>query len=93
MRSCYASLVRKSSIAKHLGWGPGSDFATTLGARVRKLRLERRMTQGQVGGPLSRAFISAVEHGRVVPSLAALNLMAQRMNVPVDELLPGVNRQ
>lgn len=49
------------------------------------------MTQGEVGGPLSRAFVSAVENGRVVPSLAALSLMAQRLGVPPADVLGSVN--
>ncbi len=36
---------------------------------------------------MTRSFVSAVEHGRAVPSLRALLLMAARLGVPASRLL------
>jgi transcriptional regulator with XRE-family HTH domain len=36
---------------------------------------------------MTRSFVSAVEHGRALPSLPALLLIATRLGVPVGELL------
>ena len=69
--------------------GSGDGFAREVGARVRALRLERGMTQTELGRPLTRAFVSAVELGRVLPSLRALALMAERLRVPIAALIPG----
>jgi len=79
------------------------SFAALLGARIRELRLRVGLTQAELGSPRTRSFISAVEHGRTLPSLRALLQMAERLGVPVavllDELeaaldeLPGEQRE
>ena len=46
------------------------------------------MTQAELGDPLSKAFVSAVELGRAVPSLPALAQIADRLGVSVGRLLP-----
>jgi len=48
------------------------------------------MTQTELGWPLTRAFVSAVEHGRCLPSLAALAHFADRLSVSPAELLDSV---
>ena len=48
------------------------------------------MTQTELGWPLTKGFISEVERGRSLPSLGALVLMAQRLDVPVSYLLGEV---
>jgi transcriptional regulator with XRE-family HTH domain len=42
---------------------------------------------------MTRAFISAVERGRTVPSLAALVLLADRLEMPLSEFFSGVNAE
>ena len=44
----------------------------------------RGLTQAALGTPLTRAFVSAVERGRTLPSLAALELMLRRVDVPMS---------
>jgi transcriptional regulator with XRE-family HTH domain len=51
------------------------------------------MTQTELGWPLTRAFVSAVEHGRCLPSLAALAHFADRLDVSPAELLEGVKHE
>lgn len=51
------------------------------------------MTQTELGRPLTRAFVSAVEHGRCLPSLAALAHIADRLNVSPADLLEPVKHE
>ena len=48
------------------------------------------MTQTQLGQPLTKGFVSEVERGRSLPSLGALVLIAERLQVPVAYLLGEV---
>ncbi|MES2210787.1 MAG: helix-turn-helix transcriptional regulator [Chloroflexota bacterium] len=81
----------KSSIAKQLRAGAGSAAALEVGRRVRERRLAVGMTQTELATPLSRAFVSAVEKGRTLPSLGALWLFAARLGTGVGSLVDGVN--
>ena len=51
------------------------------------------LTQSELGWPLTRAFVSAVEHGRCLPSLAALALFAERLRTSPAELLDPVKHE
>lgn len=51
------------------------------------------MTQSDLGGPLTRAFVSSVEAGRTVPSLAALLLMLERLELEPGSVLGGVYKE
>jgi len=62
-----------------------------LGQELRRRRKNLRMSQSDVGHPFSRAYVSAVESGRCVPSLSALMLLAQRLNTTSGEILDAVN--
>jgi transcriptional regulator with XRE-family HTH domain len=81
----------KSSIAKQLHAGAGSNAAIEVGRRVRERRLAIGMTQTQLADPLSRGFVSAVENGQALPSLGALWLFAARLETGVGNLVDGVN--
>ena len=70
--------------------GLDSDFSRNLGAAIRSRRRELGLTQTQLGQPLTKGFVSEVERGRSLPSLAALVLMADRLEVPVSYLLGEV---
>ena len=48
------------------------------------------MTQTELGRPLTRGFVSAIENGRCLPSLAVLALFADRHDVSPAELLDSV---
>lgn len=45
------------------------------------------MTQSELAYPMTRSFVSAVEHGKTLPSLAALLLISARLDVSPGELL------
>lgn len=85
--------MRASTISKYVATGDGSVFARTLGATIRQHRERMGMSQGEVGGPLSRAFISQVENGHLSPSLASLVLISARLELPAWELLKSVSEQ
>jgi hypothetical protein len=51
------------------------------------------MTQTQLGWPLTRAFVSSVEHGRCLPSLPAVALFAERLGISPAELLDPVKHE
>jgi transcriptional regulator with XRE-family HTH domain len=62
-----------------------------VGERIRRLRLERGLSQSELGQPrLSKGFISQVESGRSRPSPESLRFIAARLGVPLLALLPGV---
>jgi transcriptional regulator with XRE-family HTH domain len=68
----------------------GSDdgrYAARLGSRIRELRIGVGLTQTDLGSPLTRSFVSAVEHGRTLPSLRALLLISARLGVSAGQLL------
>lgn len=85
--------MRKSSIAKHLRAGAGSPLSIAIGRELRHRRVARAMTQASLGAPLTRGFVSAVERGHTVPSIPALALLVDRLEVPLDDFFSGVKAQ
>ena len=61
-----------------------------LGHELRRRRVDRGLTQAALGEPLTKGFVSAVEHGRSVPSLPALRLMTRRLGTTLAEFLAAV---
>jgi transcriptional regulator with XRE-family HTH domain/uncharacterized protein CbrC (UPF0167 family) len=58
--------------------------AQTLAQRVRTARLTAKLTQQQLaGGTYSKSYISAIECGRLIPSLQALSVLAERLGIPI----------
>ena len=56
--------------------------AQTLAQRVRTARLTAKLTQQQLAdGTFSKSYISAVERGKLTPSLQALAVLAERLGV------------
>jgi transcriptional regulator with XRE-family HTH domain len=51
------------------------------------MRIGAGLTQAELGAPMTRSFVSAIEHGRALPSLPALLLISARLGVPVGELV------
>jgi transcriptional regulator with XRE-family HTH domain len=78
--------MRLSSIYQHPSSGDDSH-AITLGSRIREMRIGAGLTQAELGAPMTRSFVSAIEHGRALPSLPALLLISARLGVPVGELV------
>jgi tetratricopeptide (TPR) repeat protein len=68
----------------------GTVNLTALGKRIRKLRVERGMSQEEVATPaFTAAYMSHVEHGKRRPSHEALSHIAERLEVTVEQLLSG----
>ncbi len=65
--------------------------AQQIGARIHRSRLEAGLTQAELGAPYSKSYVSAVEHGRCLPSLPVLWLFAARLGIDVGSLVHGVN--
>lgn len=63
----------------------------SLGMRIRSLRRSRGITQTELGYPLTRSYISLIEHDRVLPSLRTLATIAERLKVEPCVLLDAVN--
>ena len=63
-----------------------------IGRELHRLRREHGMTQAVLGDPLSKAFVSAVERGRAMPSLPALQLMVDRLGTTMSVFFDGVER-
>ncbi len=64
-----------------------------LAQRIRKLRLDRRLTLEQVASQtgLTRSWLSKVENFRVTPSLTALGEIAVALGVPISQLVEGLD--
>ncbi len=64
-----------------------SALARGIGARLKAARLKAGLTQQQlVGDRYTKAYVSALEHGHVKPSMAALNFLSARLGVPAHAL-------
>src|SRR5437868_1902824 len=64
--------------------------AETIGARLKRLRLQRDLSQRDLSSPgVSYAYISRIEAGARTPSVKALRKLAQKLSVPVEYLETG----
>jgi tetratricopeptide (TPR) repeat protein len=62
----------------------------TVGARLRRLRVAKGLTQKQLAEPrYSHAYVSTIEAGRRAPSQAALEHFGAKLGIPIDELVTG----
>jgi len=63
--------------------------STSLGPTLRRLRLDRGLTQAQLAerADLADATLSRIERGRLVPSVVLARRLADALGVEVDELL------
>jgi transcriptional regulator with XRE-family HTH domain len=68
---------------------PSMALAHVLGARLKRLRLQRRLTLQEVGASvdLSHSFLSMLERGQADISLARVHRLATFFGVPLGELL------
>jgi len=85
--------MRLSTIYKYQAVGGGSPFAHALGATIRERRRRLGLSQAELGHPLSRAYVSRVEHGELSPSLGSLVLLSERLGIPAWELLKVVHNR
>jgi transcriptional regulator with XRE-family HTH domain len=73
--------MRESTISKHSRWGARTPFACAVGQTLRSERHRLRLSQQELAGGFSAAFVSRVEQGDAVPSLPALAYMADRIGL------------
>ena len=83
--------VRDATIILGLRFGGGSPYARALGAELKARRTEAGLTQRELAMPLSGAYASSVESGRVVPSVPALMLMLERLDLSAAIYFEAVN--
>src|SRR5438034_1815659 len=71
--------------------GPPQDFrAESIGERLKRLRLERGLSQRDLSSPgVSYAYISRIEAGARTPSVKALRMLARKLGVSVEYLETG----
>ena len=68
----------------------GKAVATRVGTNIREVRTKLGMTQSVLSSPeFSISYISAIERGKIRPSLKALSILAKRLDVPLTFLLEG----
>lgn len=85
--------MRTSTIAKHRAGGGDSTFARALGHEIKQRREALGLTQASAAGPLTRAFVSSVESGRLTPSLPSLLIIARQLNASAATILKAVELQ
>lgn len=62
----------------------------TIGRRLRRLRLERGLSQRELSGPgITYAYISRIEAGSRQPSVKALRMLARKLGVTLEYLETG----
>jgi tetratricopeptide (TPR) repeat protein len=72
--------------------GSPSRGATTLGERLRALRLAAGLTQSELAaGRFSKEYISQIERGKTRPTHATVALLAERLGVDATFLERGVS--
>src|SRR6202043_2375376 len=68
----------------------GRAVAARVGSNIREVRTKLSLTQAQLASPeFSISYISAIERGKIRPSLKALSILAKRLDVPLTFLLEG----
>ncbi|HEU5381389.1 MAG TPA: tetratricopeptide repeat protein [Ktedonobacteraceae bacterium] len=68
----------------------GKAVAARVGTNIREVRTKLGLTQAQLAAPeFSISYISAIERGKIRPSLRALSVLAKRLDVPLTFLLDG----
>lgn len=65
-------------------------MSETIGDRLRRLRLERNLSQRDLAGPgVSAAYVSRIETGERSPSIKALRVLARKLRVSIALLETG----
>ena len=68
----------------------GKAVAARVGSNIREVRTKLSLTQSQLASPeFSISYISAIERGKIRPSLKALSILAKRLDVPLTFLFEG----
>lgn len=71
------------------------DVSQRLGARIRTLRAERRLTQDELAdrASISRVYASFIERGEKTASLEVLIRLTEVLDVSLSELFLDVDRE
>lgn len=70
-----------------------SAWARSIGESIRMFRSYRGLTQSQLAGDVfSKSYISQLERGTVIPSIRALSMLAERLDLSLPVLLESSNR-
>jgi len=70
---------------------PPAASGESIGARLRRLRRERGLSQRQLSGPgVTAAYISRIEAGARTPSVKALRVLAAKLAVSAEYLETGI---
>ena len=66
-----------------------SKVSIKLGENIRRIRLEKGMTQGDLCRKLEidRAYMSNIENGNKNPTLATIERIADSLEISTDKLL------
>jgi transcriptional regulator with XRE-family HTH domain len=61
---------------------------STIGEKIRQLRLSKGMTQSQLAGEhITKSMLSQIENGKAQPSMGSLQYLAQQLGLEVSQLL------
>jgi len=64
---------------------PVSESLQQIGDRIRKARTDAGLSQAQLGAPhFTRAYVSAIELGKVRPAMKSLDFMAEKLGKPTS---------
>jgi tetratricopeptide (TPR) repeat protein len=67
---------------------PVSEALRQIGDRIRATRIEAGLSQAQLGAPhFTRAYVSAIELGKVRPAMKSLDFMAEKLGKPSSYFL------
>jgi tetratricopeptide (TPR) repeat protein len=67
---------------------PVSAALQQIGERIRAARIEAGLSQAQLGAPhFTRAYVSAIELGKVRPAMKSLEFMAEKLGKPTPYFL------
>ena len=67
-------------------------LARAIGGRIRAARLAAGMTQQELAGErYTKAYVSALELGHAMPSMAALDYLAPRLGTTSDRLIADLS--
>ena len=69
------------------GFPAPDQLSTKVGRRIRDRRRALGLTQRALAAPYTKSYVSAVERGRVLPSLRILSFLAERLGVGVGDLV------
>ena len=85
MYALYCTLAKDCKFSYYVSMSSGKK----LGENLRKWRLKKNMSQGDLATALSvdRAYISNIENGRMNPTLSTLEKIANALGISSSELL------